>query len=93
MCTEELETKVAIDNIIQDKYKPCVQESSHPYHGAPGAKLSGSVKYPGASMLNVSFHEQCQTEPAIDVLTFYDGAGNECILMFKSTKLLLLRGK
>lgn len=56
-------------------YKPCVQESSHPYHGAPGAKLSGTVKYPGAIVLNIEFHEQCQTETGSDILTFYDGLG------------------
>lgn len=74
-CIKELEDKIACNLILQEKYKPCVQESSHPYQGAPGVKLSGSVKYPGATMLHIEFNEQCQTEAGHDVLTFYDHSG------------------
>jgi len=74
-CIRELEEKIAHNLTLQEKYKPCVQESSHPYQGVPGVKLSGSVKFPDAAMLLVEFNEQCQTETGHDVLTFFDHAG------------------
>ena len=75
ICINELEEKTAENLAIEEVYKPCIQESPHPYQGSPGAKLSGSVKYPGATMLVVEFDEQCQTEPRLDVLTIFDGSG------------------
>ena len=74
-CIRELEEKIAYNLTLQERYKPCIQESSHPYQGVPGVKLSGSVKFPGAAMLLVEFNDQCQTESAHDVLTFFDHAG------------------
>lgn len=73
ICLNELEEKIARDFVMQDRYKPCIQESPHPYHGACGVKLSGSVKYSGATLLVVEFDELSQTEPLQDVLTFFDG--------------------
>ena len=74
-CIHELEEKIGNSLLLQEKYKPCIQESSHPYQGVPGVKLSGTVKFPDAAMLSVEFNDQCQTETGHDVLTFYDHSG------------------
>jgi len=75
VCMRELEDKIGEDVLLQQRYKCSVHESSHPYVSVLGGKLSGSVKYPGAVMLTVSFDEHCQTETGHDVLLFSDSTG------------------
>ena len=70
-----MEKRVAQDIILQEKFKPSIQESLHPYRSAPGAMLTGSVKYEGASMLVLTFDDRCQTSRGNDVLTLMDSTG------------------
>ena len=75
ICIHELEEKHRQSVLIQEKYKPITQESPHPYNGAPGALLVGTVKYPGVAFLEVEFDPQCQTEAKHDVLVLTDKNG------------------
>ena len=75
ICIKELEEKIAENILLQERFKPSIHESLHPYASALGVKLAGSVKSPGAKMLAVTFDPQCQTEPGQDVLMFYDSSG------------------
>nr|XP_047123873.1 E3 ubiquitin-protein ligase HERC2 isoform X1 [Hydra vulgaris]XP_047123877.1 E3 ubiquitin-protein ligase HERC2 isoform X2 [Hydra vulgaris] len=75
VCIHELDEKHRQSVLIQDKYKPIIQESPHPYNGAPGALLLGSVKYPGVAYLEVEFDPQCQIEAKHDVLIITDKNG------------------